>query len=44
MPTGIPVRTKKCFTNTERDIGEVWRLELNDAMTEAGRKEREIAV
>ncbi len=42
--TGIPVMTKKCFTKTERDIGEMWGRALNEAMVEAGRMERDIAI
>ncbi len=42
--TGIPVMTMKCFTKTERDIGEMWGRALNEAMVEAGRMERDIAI
>ncbi len=39
------VMTKKCYTNTERDIGEMWgRAALNTAIVEAGRMERDIAI
>ena len=41
---GVPVMTKKSFTDTERDIGEMWRHALKQSMAEAGKREREIAL
>lgn len=40
---GVPVMTPKSFTNTEREIGEWWRRELEELMLEAGREEKQLA-
>lgn len=40
---GVPVMTNASFVQTERDIGEVWKLELQKTMTEAGREEKRLA-
>ena len=40
---GIPVMSKKCFTNTERSIGEWWKQQLELSMMEAGREEKRLA-
>ena len=41
---GVPIMTKTTFINTERDIGEWWKRELQDSMIEAGKEERQLAV
>ena len=41
---GVPVMTKTSFIDTERDIGELWKQQLQESMAEAGREERQIAV
>ncbi len=41
---GVPVMTKATFVNTERDIGEWWKRELQASMIEAGKEERQLAV
>ena len=41
---GVPVMSKKSFTQTERSIGEWWRLQLQDAMITAGKEEKKLAV
>lgn len=40
---GVPVMTKKSFTNSERDIGEWWRKELEHIMVDAGKEEKRLA-
>lgn len=40
---GVPVMTKATFVNTERDIGEWWKQELQASMIEAGKEERRLA-
>ena len=40
---GVPVMTKKSFIRTEKDIGEWWRMKLNEAMIEAGKEEKRLA-
>ena len=41
---GVPVMTKASFISTERDIGMIWQKELTEAMAEAGREEKRLAV
>lgn len=41
---GVPVMSKKCFTTTERTIGEWWRECLQQSMAEAGKLERQLAI
>ena len=40
---GIPTMGKKCFTETEREIGEYWRVILEEVMIEAGKEEKRLA-
>ena len=40
---GVPVMTKKSFIQTERNIGEWWRQELQKAMAAAGQEEKRLA-
>ena len=40
---GVPVMTSASFVRTERDIGEVWKRELQESMAEAGREEKRLA-
>lgn len=40
---GIPVMTKASFIATERNIGERWKVELQESMAEAGREEKRLA-
>ena len=40
---GVPVMTSSSFVRTERDIGELWKHELQESMCEAGREERRLA-
>ena len=40
---GVPVMTKSCFQQTERDIGEWWTKRLKQAMLEAGQEEKRLA-
>ena len=40
---GVPVMTKKSFIRTEKDIGEWWRMRLNESMIEAGKEEKRLA-
>ena len=40
---GVPVMTKKSFIDTERKIGEIWTMELQESMAEAGREEKQLA-
>ena len=35
---GVPVMNKKSFTETERDIGEWWKVSLKEQMIEADRE------
>lgn len=35
---GIPTMTKKSFIETERDIGEWWKLMLDKEITKAGKE------
>lgn len=37
---GVPVMTKKSFIQTEKDIGEWWRMRLNESIIEAGKEKR----
>ena len=37
---GVPVMSKASFIDTEKDIGEMWRQELQKSMKEAGQEER----
>ena len=39
---GVPVMTKKSFIQTEKDIGEWWRMRLNESMLEAGKEEKRL--
>ena len=41
---GVPVMTLNSFISTERDIGEAWRLKLQDSMAEAGKEEKQLAI
>lgn len=40
---GVPVMAKSSFIQSERDIGEWWRIELEASMAEAGREEKRLA-
>ena len=40
---GVPVMTKSSFVQSERDIGEWWRLELQESMAAAGKEEKRLA-
>ena len=40
---GVPVMSKSCFQQTERDIGEWWTTRLEQAMIEAGQEEKRLA-
>ena len=40
---GVPVMTKSSFIQTERDIGEWWREELQESMAAAGKEEKRLA-
>ena len=40
---GVPIMSTKCFINTERDIGEWWRKQLQEVMVEAGKEEKRLA-
>ena len=40
---GVPVVTKKSFIRTKKDIGEWWRMRLNESMIEAGKEEKRLA-
>ena len=40
---GVPVMTKACFINTERQIGKWWKEKLKESMLEAGKEERRLA-
>lgn len=40
---GVPVMTNASFVITERDIGELWKKELQESMLEAGREEKRLA-
>jgi len=39
----LPERTKLTFINTERDIGEWWRKQLQEVMVVAGKEEKQLA-
>ena len=38
---GIPVMSN--FTNTERDVGRLWKDQLEQSMLEAGKEEKRLA-
>ena len=40
---GVPVMNKRCFQQTERDIGEWWTKRLEQAVVEAGQEEKRLA-
>ncbi len=40
---GVPVMTKKSFIQAERDIGEWWRQQFQEAMAAAGKEEKRLA-
>ncbi len=40
---GVPTMGKKCFIETEREIGEYWRMILEEVMVEAGKEEKRLA-
>ena len=40
---GVPVMASASFVQTERDIGELWKHELQEAMANAGREEKRLA-
>ncbi len=40
---GVPVKSARHFINTERDIGEWWRKQLEGVMAEAGKEEKRLA-
>ena len=40
----IPFVNKPCFQKTENDIGKWWNMRLQEAMLEAGREEKRLAV
>ena len=40
---GVPVMTKAGFIFTEREIGEQWKVELQQLMVEAGQEEKRLA-
>ena len=39
----VPVMASVSFVQTERDIGELWKHELQEAMANAGREEKRLA-
>ena len=39
----VPVMTNACFVQTERDIGELWKRELQESFVKAGREEKRLA-
>ena len=41
---GVPSMSQKSFIETERDIGEWWKNQLEESMKEAGREERTLAI
>ena len=41
---GVPVMSGRHFINTERDIGEWWRNELQELMIKAGKEEKQLAI
>ena len=41
---GVPVMSARHFINTERDIGEWWRNELQELMVKAGKEEKQLAI
>ena len=41
---GVPVMSKASFIQTERDIGEWWKTQLNESMKEAGKEEKRLAI
>ena len=41
---GVPVMSKTSFIQTERDIGEWWKVQLRESMIEAGKEERRLAI
>ena len=40
---GVPVMSEKNFINTERDIGEWWRKQLQEVMVVTGKEEKHLA-
>lgn len=40
---GVPVMSARHFINTERNIGEWWRKQLEEVMAEAGKEEKHLA-
>lgn len=40
---GVPVMSKGSYTPTQSDIGEWWRVKLNESMLEAGKEEKRLA-
>ena len=40
---GVPVMTKASLISTEREIGEQWKVELQQLMVEAGLEEKRLA-
>ena len=40
---GIPVMTSTTFIRTEREIGEMWKQQLQETMAEAGKEEKRLA-
>ena len=40
---GVPVMSKRSFTQTERSIGERWQQCLEESMLEAGKQEKHLA-
>ena len=40
---GVQVMTNASFVQTERDIGELWKRELQESMVKAGREEKRLA-
>ena len=41
---GVPIMSQRSFITTERDIGEWWRRQLENSMTEAGKEEHRLAI
>lgn len=41
---GVPVMSKASFIQTERDIGEWWKVQLKESMIEAGKEEKRMAI
>ena len=41
--SAVPVMTSNSFIATERNIGEAWRVRLQDSMAESGREEKRLA-